>query len=46
MIRSRRLVDAAVGGVVPLACTVLTAPAQAASGDQQAGTCGSSPRSA
>ncbi|MFJ5732841.1 FlgD immunoglobulin-like domain containing protein [Streptomyces paradoxus] len=30
MIRSRRLVHAAVGGVVALSCTVLTAPAQAA----------------
>jgi hypothetical protein len=39
MIRSRRLVHAAVGGVVALSCTVLTAPAQAAPrADEPAGT--------
>ncbi|MFF5966268.1 FlgD immunoglobulin-like domain containing protein [Streptomyces collinus] len=39
MIRSRRLVRAAVGGVVALSCTVLTAPAQAAPAvDEPAGT--------
>ncbi|WP_181361586.1 FlgD immunoglobulin-like domain containing protein [Streptomyces sp. A244] len=39
MIRSRRLVHAAVGGVVALSCTVLTAPAQAApEADEPAGT--------
>jgi hypothetical protein len=39
MIRSRRLVRAAVGGVVALSCTVLTAPAQAAPEvDEPAGT--------
>ena len=39
MIRSRRLVHAAVGGVVALSCTVLAAPAQAApEADEPAGT--------
>ncbi|GGX21620.1 hypothetical protein [Streptomyces lomondensis] len=39
MSRSRRLVHAAVGGVVALSCTVLTAPAQAApEADAPAGT--------
>ncbi|MEV3972012.1 FlgD immunoglobulin-like domain containing protein [Streptomyces sp. NPDC050698] len=39
MTRSRRLVHAAVGGVVALSCTVLTAPAQAAPrADAPAGT--------
>ncbi|MFD8234133.1 hypothetical protein ACFV20_19905 [Streptomyces sp. NPDC059696] len=39
MIRSRRLVRAAVGGAMALACTVLTAPAQAAPAvDEPAGT--------
>ncbi|MFJ2965972.1 FlgD immunoglobulin-like domain containing protein [Streptomyces collinus] len=39
MIRPRRLVHAAVGGVVALSCTLLTAPAQAAPGaDEPAGT--------
>ncbi|MEU1914991.1 hypothetical protein [Streptomyces massasporeus] len=39
MIRSRRLVRAAVGGVVALSCTVSAAPAQAAPGaDEPAGT--------
>lgn len=39
MSRSRRLVHAAVGGVVALSCTVLTAPAQAApEADEPVGT--------
>jgi hypothetical protein len=39
MSRSRRLVHAAVGGVVALSCTVLTAPAQAApAADEPVGT--------
>ncbi|MFE1945450.1 hypothetical protein [Streptomyces massasporeus] len=39
MIRSRRLVRAAVGGVVALSCALSGAPAQAAPGaDEPAGT--------